>query len=234
MTVDRGSIGRWATLPALLALVASVSVVTISSCGSGGGGGPNGELCEQCGDTDGPCMPNVTVSGDDATALCPAGQTSCQVELDCFRELDSSQRRCFPSAPEFVRFECHGERRSGATATPTPTPTLTPTGVLTATGSATPSATGVTPTPTPTPEVSSSMTTSPAAPTATPTPAGNLCGNGQLDDGEECDGNLIDNSGCFEDTCTCEDFCDDVGGTLSCNADCTLNFSRCTAPPCEF
>src|SRR6476646_5365845 len=115
MTEDRGSIARWATLSALLVLVATVSSFTIS-CGSGGGGS-NGGLCEQCGDTDGPCMPSVTVSGTDATELCSAGQTSCTVELDCFRELNSSQRRCFPSDPAFVRFECDGERHSGATAT---------------------------------------------------------------------------------------------------------------------
>jgi len=234
MTEDRGSIARWATLSALLVLVATVSSFTISSCGSGGGGS-NGGLCEQCGDTDGPCMPSVTVSGTDATELCAAGQTSCNVELDCFREIDSSQRRCFPSAPEFVRFECDGVRRGGPTATPTPTATVTPTGVPTATATGTtPTATAATPTATGVTPTEASPTATPAAPTATPTPAANLCGNHQLDDGEECDGNLIDNSGCFEDVCTCDDFCADPGGTLSCNSDCTVNFSHCTSQDCSF
>lgn len=228
----RGSIARYMTLSALLALVAFASTFTISSCGSGGGGSSNGGLCEQCGDTDGPCHASVTVSGSDATELCAAGQASCDVALACFRELNSSQRRCFPSAPQFVRFECDGERHSGNTPTPTPTPTITPSAEPTATGSVTASATGVTPTATP--GASSTETASAPAPSITPTPAANLCGNGVLDDGEECDGNIIDNSGCFEDVCTCDDFCADPGGSLSCNANCTVNFSHCTSNDCSF
>ncbi len=215
----------------LLALVALGGGVTISSCGSGGGGSSNGGLCEQCGDTDGPCQPTVTISGSEATTLCPSGQTSCDVALACFRELSSSQRRCFPSAPEFERFECDGERRGGPTATRTPTPTVTPSDTVT------PTATGETPTATaetPTPTAATSTPGGAPTPTITSTPATNLCGNGVLDDDEECDGKVIDNTGCFEDVCTCEDFCADAGGSLSCNSDCTVNFSKCTAGDCSF
>lgn len=49
-----------------------------------------------------------------------------------------------------------------------------------------------------------------------------------------CDGNVIDNTFCAEDVCTCDDFCDGPGGTLSCNADCTVNFSHCTTGGCSF
>jgi hypothetical protein len=65
------------------------------------------------------------------------------------------------------------------------------------------------------------------------TPTG-VCGNGVLEKGEECDKSSVDNSFCFEDVCTCDDFCDDAGGTLSCNADCTLDFGKCTGGGCEF
>ena len=68
-------------------------------------------------------------------------------------------------------------------------------------------------------------------PSATPTA---VCGNGIVEGDEECDGAAIDNSSCLEDICTCDDFCDDAGGTLSCNPDCTLNFSNCTAGGCSF
>ncbi|RKY25411.1 MAG: hypothetical protein DRP79_06635, partial [Planctomycetota bacterium] len=48
----------------------------------------------------------------------------------------------------------------------------------------------------------------------------NLCGNGRIDPGEECDGNELGGK-------TCEDFDDYTGGQLSCNPDCTFNFSDC-------
>ncbi len=216
---------RHGKLCALLALVTLGSAV-VSGCGSGGGGSSNGGLCEQCGDTDGPCQPSVTVSGNNATALC-SGQPSCDVALACFRELDSAQRRCFPAAPEFERFECDGHRHRG---TPTPVATVTPI------PSATPTAisTQVTATPTsltPTPTVTPTLTVTPGPnPTATP-----VCGNGVLEEGEECDGSNV-NPDCLadDDVCTCEDFCSDAGGTLSCNANCTFNFSQCAVPPCEF
>jgi hypothetical protein len=108
-------------------------------------------------------------------------------------------------------------RTSASGHTPTPTASTaaaTPTG---GTAAATPTPTP-TPTRTPTPEVTS-------------TPTG-LCGNGQLDDDEECDGSAIDNSFCEADVCTCDDFCfcdeEVCGGTLSCGSDCTIDFSNCT------
>ena len=47
------------------------------------------------------------------------------------------------------------------------------------------------------------------------------CGNGQIDSGEECDGNLLNNQ-----TCTSRGY---TGGTLSCNASCRFDESRCTS-----
>ncbi len=66
-------------------------------------------------------------------------------------------------------------------------------------------------------------------PTATATPGENLCGNGAVDEDEECDGSDLDDY-------TCYDLCDqeDEGGTLRCNSDCTFDFSRCPDPDtCE-
>jgi hypothetical protein len=104
-----------------------------------------------------------------------------------------------------------------------PTPNRTPTTIATVatTGTATVA-----------PSLTGAATASPT-PAATSTPTG-LCGNGVLDGDEQCDGNQIDNTSCFEDVCTCEDFCDDAGGALSCNANCTVNFSQCANGPCEF
>jgi len=225
----REAMYRYGVVAALLAMVALGSLLTMSSCGSGGGSS-NGGLCEQCGDTDGPCQDSVTVTGDDATALCN-GQPSCDVNLECFRGLSSAQRRCFPADAQFADFKCDGERPFRNT--PTPVPSTTPTDTAaTATPTATvteggPTATGSTPATT----ASAAALTPTPAPTATP-----VCGNGILEDDEECDGNAIDNSGCDTDVCTCADFCDpDSTGSLSCNADCTLNFSHCTInDDCEF
>jgi hypothetical protein len=47
-----------------------------------------------------------------------------------------------------------------------------------------------------------------------------LCGNGTIDDGEECDGGNLGGA-----TCSSEGF---FGGTLSCSSNCTLNTSQCT------
>jgi hypothetical protein len=211
----------------MLAIASGIALT--SGCGSGGGGSSDGLLCQQCGHTDGPCQQSVTVTGSDAEALCPSGQTSCDVQLACFRKLGSAQRRCFPADARFEQFECDGARANRNTATPVPATTPT------ASGSVTPTATGPTatgPTPTPTPTASPSVTAT-LSPTPVATPPG--CGNGVLDDDEECDNNIIDNTSCSADVCTCEDFCDDAGGTLSCNAaDCTVNFSQCTGGGCLF
>ena len=48
------------------------------------------------------------------------------------------------------------------------------------------------------------------------------CGNGVLDPGEECDGENLGGN-------TCGDVGNYVGGTLSCNADCTFNTDECQA-----
>jgi len=249
--VDRRQLDGWhAVVAPLVAIVAFGVVTTLSSCGSGGGGGgSNGELCEQCGDTDGPCHQTTTVDGDDADKLCLTGETSCTVGLMCFRKLDSAQRRCFPvpfetpSAPEanFLLFECDGSRPNPITPTPTATPTLT---VVNATATPTATATGPTPsatslTPTPTATESGAAGATPSA-TATPMPgptATPVCGNGVVEDDEACDGTQfnVDADGCATDTCTCDDFCDDPNGTLLCTTNCTLDFSQCASGPagCE-
>jgi hypothetical protein len=101
-----------------------------------------------------------------------------------------------------------------ATAPPPPEPTPTPT----ATGPTRTPHPGETATPTP----RATRTPSPV-PTATP-----FCGNGVIDDGEECDGDSLDDN-------TCDDLCFEVGPnpTLSCAADCTFDFSGCQGVDCE-
>ncbi len=96
--------------------------------------------------------------------------------------------------------------------TPAPTVTAGASGATAAATGAT--ATGVTPTP---------------APTSTP-----VCGNGIVEGDEQCDGDAYDDDSCALDVCTCEDFCDDAGGSLRCRRDCTIDFNRCTAGGCEF
>jgi hypothetical protein len=224
-TRDAGS-RLWAR-GVVLFLVAAGSAALIS-CGSGGSS--NGGLCEQCGQTDGPCQPSVTVSGSDAQTLCPSGQTSCDIQLACFRKLGSAQRRCFPADAQFEQFRCDGERANRQTPSPILTPTPTPTLAPTSTGP-TARATGVTPTQTA--SAPSAPTSTPTTPTPAPSPTA-VCGNGILEGDEECDGTVIDNSSCAADVCTCDDFCDNPGGTLSCNADCTVNFSQCTGGGCAF
>jgi len=49
------------------------------------------------------------------------------------------------------------------------------------------------------------------------------CGNGVKDPGEECDGNDFGGQ-------TCSDY-DHIGGSLSCDADCTVSTSSC-GPAC--
>ncbi|HEY2388703.1 MAG TPA: hypothetical protein VGK30_17240 [Candidatus Binatia bacterium] len=145
---------------------------------------------------------------------------------------------------------------SQPTGAPTSTPTVggTPAATVTLANGATPPATR-TPRPSRTPKdgatpVATATATSPptgtASPTVIPTPSATahvptpsptstaVCGNGIVEGDEECDGNAFDDSTCLEDICTCEDFCDDAGGRLACNRDCTADFSRCTGGGCEF
>lgn len=154
--------GTWREARSFLAVVAVVGVVamtTITSCG-GGEGSSNGDLCEQCGDTDGPCnAAGAIVAGGDRPTGCGANDP-CTVQLQCVRKVDSGQRRCFPIDPSTgaldLFYKCDGSRPALVptstpvpSATPTPTPTVTPTDTgPTATGP-TPSSTGPTPTATP-------------------------------------------------------------------------------------
>jgi len=157
----------WRSLAVVTMLLGIAAAVTIASCG-GGGGSSNGQLCEQCGDTDGPCdAAGADITPDQTQPIfCPnrngtgqpTGPTDCHAELTFTRKVDSSQRRCFPSDPTDhaldLRYECDGSRPGGTPApTGTPTPTDTPT----------PTNTGLTPTPT---------ATTPTGPTATATPGG--------------------------------------------------------------
>lgn len=152
------------SLAMVMLLIAGVSATTVISCG-GGGGDSNGELCQQCGDSDGPCQDTVEVTGDDRPSFCGASDP-CTVELRCLRKLDSAQRRCFPADPATsaldILYRCDGARPNPSvapTTTPMPTPTFTPSAAPTPTSTG-PTATGLTATPSgssPTP-----------APTATP------------------------------------------------------------------
>jgi hypothetical protein len=206
----------YGALAVVLLLVGAGSAILIASCGSGGSS--NGGLCEQCGDTDGPCQPSVPVSGSDAQMLCPSGQTSCDVQLTCLRKLGSAQRCCFPADPQFDQFRCDGARANRSI----PTMTLSPT--TTATPTPSPTSTSVTPTSSTTPAGTTSAGTPGATLSPTPVPtAAPACGNGVVEDFEECDGADLDE----ED---CDTLCDEGGGTLTCTASCSFDFSRCAFP----
>jgi hypothetical protein len=143
-------ISRYGALAAALLVVATLSATVITSCGSGGGNSDsNGALCEQCGETDGPCQTEFSVApGPSQPPPCnvepsPGDTAGCHVTLICRRESDSAQQRCFPQDPRpgntdpNFQWECKGHRAGG---TAVPEPTLTPV----------PTNTAVTPTPTPT------------------------------------------------------------------------------------
>lgn len=61
-------------------------------------------------------------------------------------------------------------------------------------------------------------------PTEDTTSTGELCGNGSVDDGEECDGDDLADA-----TCVTQEFDE---GTLACNADCTFDTDACTLFTC--
>ncbi len=56
--------------------------------------------------------------------------------------------------------------------------------------------------------------------TSSSTGSGPGCGNGALDDGEDCDGDFLDGEDCMS-----ENF---DAGRLTCNDDCTFDYSQCT------
>jgi len=55
---------------------------------------------------------------------------------------------------------------------------------------------------------------------------GDLCGNGALDDGEDCDGTELGGADC---TTVAGGF---IGGTLACATDCTFDTAQCEVDPC--
>lgn len=163
---------RWLLLALLL--ITGISS-TLTSCGGSGDGSSNGELCQQCGDTDGPCQRiGFIVPGANKPEPCPtppSTETACVPRsLICRRKSDSAQQRCFPGDPlgsdvDF-NFRCDGSRPGG---TARPEPTVTPTVVV---------------------------------PTATKTPfAAAICGNGVIEGIESCDGLNLDGNTCG-DFCT--------------------------------
>ena len=137
--------------------------------------------------------------------------------------------------------DCDAQTDEGCPSTPTPTPTATPV----------PPTPTVTPTATPVPAtLTHTPTATPVPPTATPTRTATpgLCGNGNVDAGEQCDDGNMANGDCCSSTChfepsgsNCNDFntcttgerCDSVGrcvGFTSCNTSlsCSLCGSKCT------
>jgi hypothetical protein len=207
----------------VMVMIGIVGATTLMSCGGGGGGSSNGDLCEQCGDTDGPC----NAAGADLTAdqdqpsFCPNRENDgCHVELACVRKVDSGQRRCFAVDPSTKQldffFECDGSRpiqSFAPTVTPVPSVTLTPSPTVTpvdtgptATG-VTPTAAGATPAPTATSsedtvdvtiDVETSADNFPATFTATvtyPTAKGSFLDAGDVDCTADIDGVTIQDNG---------------------------------------
>lgn len=59
-----------------------------------------------------------------------------------------------------------------------------------------------------------------------PPPPPQLCGNGVINSGEQCDGTNLNGY-------TCSTLGGYTGGTLSCNSNCTFNTTQCTLPPTQ-
>jgi len=168
-------------------------------------------------------------------------------------EVDVSYNACVPSGPEIcdnaIDEDCDGV---ADVCTPTATPTVTPippTATDTATATVTPTNTvTLTPTRTSTATLTATATPVPPTPTNTATATPALCGNGNVDPGEQCDdGNTVNGDCCdstchFEpagspcndhNTCTNGETCNGFGlcqGFTSCNTTFTCNFcgSKCT------
>lgn len=136
---------------------------------------------------------------------------------------------------------CSGSRPTATpTAVSTPAPLATPTDTAAATPTPRPTATPVGPTRTAQPGETATVTPlATSTPTRTPTPTRTVlptpqptstpfCGNGVVDDGEECDGTEFDDN-------TCEDLCfeSDPAGTLGCTARCRIDFTDCRGVDCE-
>src|SRR5689334_9419334 len=95
-------IERYGTLGLLLVAIAAATATIVTSCGSGGGGSSSeGFVCQQCGDTDGPCQPNAFIFPRPSLGVvdaepCPtpsSGLGQCvQVGLVCRRKSDSAQQ----------------------------------------------------------------------------------------------------------------------------------------------
>ena len=186
---------RWLGLALLLAAATSAA---ITSCG-GSGGSSDGALCQQCGDTDGPCQAKTStetgvpgvIPGINNPEPCPTPPATLCVQrtLICRRKIDSAQQRCYPGNDATTQinvdtnFKCDGSRPGG---TPGPVSTA-----------------------------------------ATPTPTPNaLCGNGVLDNLEDCDDTNLDGK-------RCGNFCASDDGILLCR-NCRFDFSRCTGLGCPF
>lgn len=152
----------------------------------------------------------AAVCGDDGAE----GPASFQAYTTCLARrqacgLATAARIAMPRAPEALALvgralavEPCGDPTPAITATATPLPTTTPTATTTG------------PTPTPRPGETATPT-----PRPTPTP---VCGDGVVDDPEECDGDDLAD----ED---CDSLCEDPSerGVLTCSAGCTFDFSRC-------
>ncbi len=158
---------RWLALVLLLAAATATGII---SCGGGSSGGTDGELCDQCGQTDGPCIsPALIIPGANEPAPCPTApleETCVARQLICRRGVDTAQQRCYPANASGTDvdsgFRCKGTR---------PGSTLAP----------------------------STATPSPATPVPTPTKtvdATAFCGDGRIQGLEECEGIDFDGESC--------------------------------------
>jgi hypothetical protein len=160
------------SLVVVAGLIGIVAATTLVSCGGSDDGSSNGNLCEQCGDTDGPCnAAGADPTGDDRPSFCTTDP--CHVQLTCVRKVDSGQRRCFPADPAThqldLRYECDGSRPIESFAPPTATPV--PSATSTPAESSTPSSTAPTAT-APTPSATGPTPSGSATPATTATPSG--------------------------------------------------------------
>lgn len=116
-----------------------------------------------------------------------------------------------------------------ASMTPAETPLPPPTPTATTTGPTRTPRPGETATPTPRATPTVSRTPAPE-PSATP-----FCGNGKIDDGEECDGDVAGLDGAGLDDNDCEGLCfeSDPLGKLACFPNCTFDFRDCRGEDCE-